>query len=475
MNIPANVSRRTFLFAAMVGVGVIVDTTLRPLSAAQLLVDNVTGLYGVAVARIVQPSTTQDVATTIRTWPGQVAIGGGRFSMGGQVGVAGGLHLDMRQMKRMVWFQPQQRRIRVQAGMSWRDLQEIIDPHQLSVMTMQSYANFTAGGSVAVNAHGRYVGNGPICNSVQALQLVLADGSIVEANRLQYADLFRAAIGGYGAIGVITEVELDLTDNVRIERLVSSMPLSAYRAHFESSVRGDPASVLHNADLVPPLYDRPIAITWKRTDKSLSQTARLTGRGQSYVAEHSLLWALTELPMAEHLQTSVVRPMLFAKPMVTWRNLEASQDVAQLEPLTRKISTYVLQEYFIPLAAHESFARKMAQVLQRYKVVALNVSIRHSPADTVSLMPWAATEVFSFVLYYKQRSHRGAQEETGRWTRALIDIALDHGGRYYLPYQLHATKAQFYRAYPEAAQLRWLKQRVDPAGKFSNEMWRKYL
>ena len=32
----------------------------------------------------------------LRDWPGKVAIGGGRFSMGGQVAIAGGLHLDMR-------------------------------------------------------------------------------------------------------------------------------------------------------------------------------------------------------------------------------------------------------------------------------------------------------------------------------------------------------------------------------------------
>ena len=63
----------------------------------------------------------------------------------------------------------------------------------------------------------------------------------------------------------------------------------------------------------------------------------------------------------------------------------------------------------------------------------------------------------------------------GHWTRELIDLALQHGGRYYLPYQLHATPQQFEAAYPEVAQLRHLKRRVDPTGKFSNELWRKYL
>ena len=68
-----------------------------------------------------------------------------------------------------------------------------------------------------------------------------------------------------------------------------------------------------------------------------------------------------------------------------------------------------------------------------------------------------------------------SRKSVGRWTRELIDLSLQHGGRYYLPYQLHATGQQFESAYPEVAQLRRLKRRLDPDGKFSNELWRKYL
>ena len=140
--------------------------------------------------------------------------------MGGQVAVVGGLHLDMRQMNSLVWLRATNRTVRVQAGMRWRDLQDHLAPRGLAVKTMQSYANFTVGGSVSVNAHGRYVGHGPVGHSVRALQLVLSDGSVVEASRTANTDLFRAALGGYGAVAVITEIELDVAENVRIERVV---------------------------------------------------------------------------------------------------------------------------------------------------------------------------------------------------------------------------------------------------------------
>jgi FAD/FMN-containing dehydrogenase len=59
-------------------------------------------------------------------------------------------------------------------------------------------------------------------------------------------------------------------------------------------------------------------------------------------------------------------------------------------------------------------------------------------------------------------------------TRDLIDAALDSGGRYYLPYRLHATPEQFRKAYPQADRFFALKRRYDPGELFQNEFYLKY-
>jgi FAD/FMN-containing dehydrogenase len=474
---PAIPIRRRFLAQCLSVAGLLSLTPVQALSAQQLIVSNVTGLHSVSVARIATPRSASEVSELLMSWPGQVAVSGGRYSMGGQIAVRGGLHLDMRRMNQLVWIRPHERVVRVQAGMRWRDLQDQLDPLDLAVKTMQSYSNFTVGGSVSVNAHGRYVGNGPVGHSVRSLQLVLADGNVVEASPVARADLFSAAIGGYGAVGIITEVELDLADNERIERVVEEVALERYVEHFTTRVLHDETAVLHNADLLPPRFDAPISVTWRRasSDKPLTETARLVPRGQSYGLGQNLIWAMTELPRGERLRKSVIHPLLNKKPAVKWRNHEASLDVAELEPRTRAMSTYVLQEYFIAPRHFLSFVRGLSKVLRSHEVEALNVSVRHSAADKVSLMAWAQEDVFSFVLYYKQRTWQTAQDEVAQWTRELIELALAHEGRYYLPYQLHATQGQFERAYPQIEQLRRIKRRVDPRNKLSNELWRKYL
>ncbi len=472
----APLTRRTVLVRSLAAAGLLALAPTPALAAATaLVVGNVTGLYPVEVARIVVPRSPAEIVRALRQWPGQVAIGGARYSMGGQTAIAGGLHLDMRSMRRLVWLRPQERRVRVEAGMRWRDLHDLIDPHDLAVKTMQSYANFSVGGAVAVNAHGRYVGHGPVGGSVRALQIVVAVGSVLETSPTLRGDLFAAAIGGYGAIGVITEVELDLAANVRIEREVVDVALTDYLPWFKRRVLGDADAVLHNADLTPPDFVAPVCTTWRRSAKPLTEPARLVARGSRYPTEQAVLFAMTELPGGSRLRGSLVRPLMENKPAVQWLNHEASHDVAELEPLSRSFSTYALQEYFVPERHLEAFAREMAKTLREARVSAVNVSIRHAPADTVSLLKWAREDVFSFVLYYKQRTSAAALEAVGNWTRRLIDLVIAHEGCHYLPYQLQATRAQFEAAYPMHAALRAIKREIDPDGRFSNSLLKKYL
>lgn len=438
-------------------------------------VGDVTDIDHIPVAGQVRPASTAALQQTLRRTRGPISIGGARYSMGGQIAADGSTHIDMRGMRRLVHLDPVARTVRVQAGMCWRDLQDHLDPHDLAVRVMQSYSNFSVGGSLSVNCHGRYVGAGPIAHSVRALQLVTADGAVHELDRQHSPELFAAVLGGYGGLGVLTEVELDLDGNFPIRRDAQRVALDEYPDFFREEVHARPGILLHNADLMPPDFDRPLAISWTRTDQPLTLTGRLVPRGLDYGREQNLIWSASELPGGGALREKFQTGRILGESVVVMRNHEASLDAASLEPRTRMFSTYLLQEYFIPVRSFAIFARRMAAILRRHEVNALNISIRHSPADTVSLLKWAPGEVFSFVLYHKQRTWPGADQRAGTWTRQLIDTALAVGGRYYLPYRLHATREQFHRAYPEATAFAALKRQVDPQRRFRNRLWDKYL
>jgi FAD/FMN-containing dehydrogenase len=438
-------------------------------------IEDVSQLERTEVADIEQPATTEAVRAVLTRSARPVSIGGGRYSMGGQIVFPGSLHLDMRGLRRLVRLDVANRRVRVQAGMRWRDLQTLIDPHDLSIAVMQSYSNFTVGGSVSVNCHGRYVGKGPIAHSLRALQLVTAEGEVLELDRDTRPELFHAVVGGYGGLGVVTEVELDLTTNSRIARAAEFVALDDYPQWFRENIASAEDAVLHNADLAPPQFDRPLAITWRRTDAPLTVAERLVPENRDYGRDQTLIWAASELPFGDEVRESKMTRRQIDEHPVVWRNREASLDTDALEPRTRRFSTYLLQEYFVPATQFRSFASELRKILRDFEVNALNVSIRHSPPDPQTLLHWATDEVFSFVLYYKQRTHRRADADAARWTQRLIDAALAHGGRYYLPYRLHAAPEQFLRAYPEAEAFANLKAKIDPNNRFRNKLWERYL
>lgn len=474
---PATQSRRRQLLqaGAFAGAGALLPRIGRTATASGQVVADISGLDVIRVAEQLRPRSTADIQAMLERWPGRVCIGGARYSMGGQIGHDDALHVDTRSLNRLVRLDAGRRIVRVQAGMTWRDLQEAIDPHDLAVGIMQSYSNFTVGGSVGVNCHGRYVGKGPIAHSVRALQLVTASAEVVELTPEHNVELFRAAIGGYGGLGVITEVELDLDSNGRIERFVVDVPLAQYPDYFRERIQGDPRAVLHNADLRPPAFDAPRAVTWMQTARPTTRKERLVPRGLDYSLERNAIWAISELPGGAWVRDKIIDRKLLQPAEVVYRNREASLDCASLEPASRRSSTYLLQEYFIPVANFLPFARAMARILSTRQVNALNVSIRHSPMDRVSLLKWAAEEVFTFVIFYKQGTDPGARRHAATWTRELIDAALAHGGRHYLPYRLDATREQFERAYPAAREFAALKARVDPNDRFRNRLWAKYL
>ncbi len=227
-----------------------------------------------------------------------------------------------------------------------------------------------------------------------------------------------------------------------------------------------------NGEITPP-YKEIRSVTWSSTDKPVTVKERLIPENRSYRFNQVMMRLITERPWGA-LYRRFMNYLDDARRTVAWRNHEASYDVRSLEPASRAAATYVLQEYFVPVSEFSRFAPRMIEVLKRYGVNVVNVSLRHANADHGSLMSWARQETFAFVLYYKQGVGPADRGEVAVWTRELIDAVLACGGAYYLPYQIHATLSQFLRAYPKAPLLFALKAALDPTYKFRNKLWDAY-
>ncbi len=477
----------------------VVARTIRPGAVNDEIVTDFSRSKGYRVESVQTPSSLAELASLVAGTTLPVSIRGGGFSMGGQTIAANGLVIDMKNLNKVVDYQPAQKTITVQAGMTWRDLQKVIDPDGLSVKVMQTYNNFTVGGSLGVNVHGRYVGYGPIISTVQSIKVLLADGSIVNASRTENVDLFEGAIGGYGGLGVIVEATLDLADNVKLERRYQDIKASSleqtvrdYVAYFDEHVAGNPNAVMTNADLYPPAYDLMRSVTYYATDKAVTVTDRLQEPCKPNIAAALRMSALELAGPVKRYRQSVFEPRELNQERVVYRNWEASYHAQELEganqtvPLLRKVLPFsnrksLLQEYFIPKSKLAEFVPKMCEIFKKRGVNVANVSFRHVPKNTESTLSWAKDEMFALVVYYTQSygpygiGKEGKLKKAQEWTQEMIDAINAVDGSYYLPYQTYATPAQFERAYPRHAEFFAAKQKYDPNGLFGNNLWEQYM
>jgi FAD/FMN-containing dehydrogenase len=440
----------------------------------ETVVNDITELNPVPMGRVATPRSVEDIVAAIKSSSGPISIGGGRFSMGGQTAIDNGLQLDMRAFDEVVAFDAEKREITVQSGISWRELQEYIDPHDLSVKIMQTYANFSVGGSLSVNVHGRYIGHGPIISSVKSVQLVLADGSVVTASREENPELFFAAIGGYGGIGVIANVTLELAVNQKVGRQTRTMPVTEYGEHFAANIRDNKQVIFHNADMYPPAFEVVRDVSWYVTDEDVTIDDRLIATDDTYWLLPRMVNFSSSGDFGKWTRKAIIDPLYYAFDRVAWRNWEASYDVRELGEGDRSEKTWVLQEYFIPVENFDSFVPKMRDIFNKHEVDVVNISIRHALPDPDSYLSWARNEVFAFVVYHSQGTTEEDRQRVGIWTREMTDAIISEDGAYYLPYQPHATVDQFRAAYPKADRYFAVKRRVDPDNRFRNKLWEKY-
>lgn len=421
-----------------------------------------------------KPTTVEQVQTIVQQAQGKISIAGGQYSHGGQTIASNGTVIDMKALDKIVDFSLEDKTITVQSGALWADVQAFIDRYNLAIAVMQSYCDFTVGGSLAVNVHGRYLGYGPIIQTVKSIKIVVADGSLMIASRTENADLFFAAIGGYGAVGVIVEVTLQLTDNEKMERKVVQLSVTEYKDFFLQYIKSNPDALLHNADLYPHNYNKVSSITWYKTDKPLTVDDRLKPATKGY-GKHTLnIMALKRIPGIKWLRSYFLDHFKLEEHPVVWRNYEAGYRVKELQYPTL-FSHAFLQEYFVPIEQFDVFVNKMKAIFQKYQVNVLNVSIRHVAQNDESLLSWSSKESFAFVIYYDQWKSQKELEKSQIWTRELIQAVLSLEGSYYLPYRLEATQDQFEKAYPGSRKFFEIKNHYDPSNRFSNALLEKYF
>jgi FAD/FMN-containing dehydrogenase len=367
---------------------------------------------------------------------------------------------------------------RTSAGNRWSDVIRILDPKGFSPAVMQSNSDFGVGSTFCVNAHGWPVPHGPFGTTVNAIRMVLADGTLIQCSRTENADLFGLAMGGYGLFGIIVELDVEMTPNLLLEPKFERMAPEKFAEQFVRTIDTDHAVAMAYGRMSvsrKKFFDDSLMVTYRPVTNqppslpAVTSSSKLTGlfddiyRAQTgWESAKNLRWLIESKIGPTVTGGRATRNSLMAEPVI---NL-AQTDMRR---------TDILHEYFVAPERFGEFVAACRDIIPKSKAEFLNVTLRYVAEDKTPTLTIAPARRIAAVMSFSQEVTPEGEIDMMQTTEALIDRVTAIGGAFYLPYRLHARRDQVEKAYPSVSAFVAAKRHYDPNLLFRNAMWDAYF
>ncbi len=399
--------------------------------------------------------------------------------------------LDMRRMNRILDWNPDSGIIRAEPGVTISQLWQYVieDGWWPPVVTGTSLT--TIGGCAGMNVHGKNAYQaGPIGDHILEFEMMIPSGEIIICSREENDDLFYAAIGGFGMLGIFTSITMKLKRvySGLLDVYTQTQPnlagmFSYFKEHLDNSDyivgwidafakgkslgQGD----VHRANYLPP-----------GADLAPSQTMRLDYQHLSPnmfgFMPRSIIWLFMR-PFMNNLGTTLVNkakyisgrlmgPKQIRQPHAAfhflldyvpdWKNAYGPGGLIQYQP-------------FIPKeTARDAFADLLRVCQRRGMPNYLTVFKRHRPDD---FLMTHALDGYSLAMDFRITDKRRSQVAV--LARELDDIVLSAGGRFYFAKDstLRPEVAEAYLGQETIEKFKGLKRRVDPENMLQTDLWRR--
>lgn len=404
--------------------------------------------------------------------------------MGGQQFARRGVLIDMCAMSRVEDLDTDRGLVTVEAGIDWVRLVNHLlwagagDPQPWSIIQKQTGADrMTVGGALSSNIHGRGLTLRPFVADIDSFDLVRPDGTLAKCSRMQNADLFSLAIGGYGLFGVVARVTLCLARRHKLERRVTVARVDDLPRLFEHRIEQgfafgdfqfatDPASREFMQVGVLSCY-RPVTAGCPMSPDQRALDHRDWRR--------LLLLAHTDKSRAF---AEYARHYMSTDGQIYWSDthqlsqyIDGYHDAIDRQLSAEAAGSEMISELYVRRGDLPAFMAAARDDARRHDVSVIYGTVRLIEKDDESFLSWAR-EPWACVLINLHVDHTAsgiakAQDDM----RRLIDTAAEFGGSYHLTYHRWATLGQAERCHPRLREFIHLKAVHDPRDVFSSDWY----
>jgi len=446
------------------------------------------------ISYVYRPSTSESLYETLmlaRRSGRTIGLRGGGNSYGDAALNSENIVVDLRRMNRILEWNPQTGVIRLEPGVTLAQLWQYVleDGWWPPIATGTSFV--TMGGSAAMNVHGKNAFKmGPIGDHILEFDLMLTSGEVITCNREENRDVFFAAIGGFGMLGIFTSLTMQMKHiysgllDVETETQGDLSQMFAYfdehaadsdyivgwidsLAGGRAAGRGD----VHRANYLAEGVDPNPAQTLRLENQHLGPNLfGVVPRSIIWLFMRPMMrdWSLRFVNQGKYLAGDLGGKKRYRQPHVQfhflldyvpdWKKAYEPGGLIQYQP-------------FIPKeTAYDAFSEILALCRRRGLPNYLTVLKRHRPDDF--LMTYAV-DGYSMAMDFRVTS--GNRQRIVWMARELDEIVLRAGGRFYFAKDstLRPEVADAYLGKDAIDQFRDLKHRCDPDSLLETDLWRR--
>lgn len=450
-----------------------------------------------AVGYVYRPSTIdgiRDVFAVARKHGVPVALRGNGRSYGDAAYLSEAIALDLTRMNRILDWNPQTGVITVEPGVTIRDLWQYVigDGWLPPVVSGTMYP--TLGGALAMNIHGKnHFKQGTLGEHTLSFDLLLpATGGIVTGTPTnENRDLFYAAIGGFGVIGVFTKIVLRMmpvASGLLHVRQFDAKNLAEMFAVTEERIARGADYVVGWLDTFATGDDLGRGLVQEATffapgeDPNPAQSLRVErqnlGDTLFGVVPKSVLWRFLKPWVNDggmhFLSTLRYKAGAFSSGKATVDTFAGANFLLDYVPdWKRAYGDGGLIQYQTQIPNETAFAafREQIQLCHRHRIFPyLSVFKRHRPDDF--LMSYA-TDGYSLALDFQVTTTNRAP----LWKLAaeLDKVTIAAGGRHYFAKDstLHPDRITGFLAEERVAKFLAIKRRTDPENLLQTDLYRR--
>lgn len=366
--------------------------------------------------------------------------------------------LDLGLLRRLVEVDRSAQTVTVEAGISIADLNDLLHGLGYALPNLGDIAYQTISGAVSTATHGTGRTLGGLATRIRSLRLIAGDGSTVDLSPSQDADLLEAARVSVGALGIVTQLTLDVVPAFRLRAREGADKLDRLLDGLDEHV----ATNDHFEFFWIPHTDWALTKANNRTDEPLARVNPIRHWYQKSFLEN---YAFGTVCRVGRMRPSWIPRLATALP--------SSGDTTYVDDsfrifTSKRIVKFVEMEYAIPREhCAEALRRIRDMIRSQGHLVSFPVEVRFTASDDIPLSTATGRET----AYIAVHMFKGMEHDA--YFRDVAAIFADYQGRPHWGKVHELNHNELAPLYPRWSDFMAARDRLDPTRTFANAYTRR--